>query len=79
MKRNFIKFFQMLIFIICLGLAIGVLSYLFLNRRMSANYEPASYNESSSPLNNPYCGFYQINGYTLSDTLSAQNASDWGR
>ena len=79
MKHNFIKFFRILIFIICLGLAIGILSYLFLNRRISANYEPASYNESASLLNNPYCGFYQINGYTLSDTLTAQHAADWGK
>lgn len=79
MKRNFIRIFRAIIFIICLGLAIGVLSYLFLNRRMSADYKPVAYTESSAQISNPYCGFYRMNGYTLSDTATAQSASDWGK
>lgn len=79
MKRNFIRTFQVLSFILCLVLTVGILYYLFFNRRMSADYEPVAYTESSVLLDNPYCGFYQMNGYTLSDTATTSNASEWGK
>lgn len=39
---------------------------------LSLIYTPAAYEESTEILANPYCGFYKIYGYTLSDDSSAR-------
>lgn len=39
---------------------------------ISLVYTPAAYGESRDILANPYCGFYKIYGYTLSDNSAAR-------
>ena len=53
--------FSIFAFIITL-IVLGLLFYF--NR---IDYKTETFTESTAPLQNPYCGFYHIIGYTLSD------------
>lgn len=53
-----------------LGCVICICFLLISNYFLPLSYTPVSYEESTEILTNPYCGFYTIYGYTLSDNSS---------
>ena len=67
MKKEHSARFYILRFLICAALACGAFFYAFTLRRLNLAYTPSETAESSTLLSNPYCGFYKISGYTLSD------------
>lgn len=78
MKKRITTIFRYFIFLLCLVAGLLALFFLLRRRYHPADYTPASLTESDAALSNPYCGFYQLNGYILSDTASAENAATWG-
>lgn len=66
------------IFLLCVMLA-AFASFLFLHDRyLPVTYEKNPLTETSALLDNPYCGFYELHGYTLAETESIETAADWG-
>lgn len=69
---------QIYIYIIFLLLVLLVLLAVLIILKVSAfssrvSYTPEVFSESADPLDNPYCGFYHIVPYTLSDECAASN------
>ena len=64
-------------FLFCIVLSVLIFSHWVSGRNLHISYvsDPAS--ESSQILENPYCGFYQMNGYILSDDQTSEDALDW--
>ena len=79
MKKEHSARFYILRFLICAALACGAFFYAFTLRRLNLAYTPSETAESSTLLSNPYCGFYKISGYTLSDDHSEADASQWSK
>lgn len=78
MKHHIKTFFHVTIGL-CFLFAAGILIlYLCHLRSLSVTYEPTVLSDSTAVLENPYCGFYQMYGYTLSDT-NEQDASVWAK
>lgn len=50
----------------------------FLQRRLYVTYDVSPVISSTAVLQNPYCGFYQLRGYMLSDAAS-QDAAVWAK
>lgn len=61
-------------FVSFLSAALIILSVFYSRHQYLFTYAPAAFTESSEELRNPYCGFYSMYGYTLSDNkpVSAQ-------
>ena len=61
-------------FVSFLSAALIILSVFYSRHQYLFTYTPAAFTESSEALRNPYCGFYSMYGYTLSDNhpVSAQ-------
>ena len=78
MKRILSTVYHAVLFLICVLIAACCLYYAFFTRRLHTEYTPASLEESTAVLNNPYCGFYQMNGYVLSEKNNADSAASWG-
>ena len=78
MKRNLLNIYHTVLFLICVLITASCLYYAFFNRRLHIEYTPSSSAESPAVLDNPYCGFYQMNGFVLSEKNKAKDAASWG-
>lgn len=79
MKKEPSALFYILRFLICASLALAAFFYVFTLRQLNVAYIPSETAESSVLLSNPYCGFYQMSGYILSDDTSVKDAARWTR
>lgn len=77
MKRIFLTTYRVLLFLVCLGILLASLGYFCVTRYLRVNYEPAALSDSAALLDNPYCGFYALNGYILSEDNTADTAAQW--
>ena len=57
-----------ILFLLCATLTATVVIRFISARQLTATYEPYSTQESNTLVQNPFCGFYKINGYMLSDS-----------
>lgn len=57
-----------ILFLLCATLTATVVIRFISARQLTATYEPDSTQESNTLVQNPFCGFYKINGYMLSDS-----------
>ena len=70
MKKRITTIFHYIVFLFCLTGGLCLLFFVLKQRYHPAKYTPAKISESAATLSNPYCGFYQLNGYMLSDSTS---------
>ena len=77
MKKKLSILIHSLFFVICTALAVYVLYYMISIRHLDVEYTPASTEESTQSLNNPYRGFYRMSGYILSDDQKPSKAASW--
>lgn len=77
MKKKLTMLHRMILIIICITLAIGVILKVMSLRRLHTTFQSAISEESSTSISNPFCGFYQLEGYTLNDKKSATDAKKW--
>ena len=78
MKKRITTIFHYIVFLFCLTGGLCLLLFILKQRYHPVEYTPAKISESAATLSNPYCGFYQLNGYVLSDSTSADAAATWG-
>lgn len=64
---KFLDFPHLSLLIPILVLLISVIILIIVSYSSRIYYNPEAFTESDKPLQNPYCGFYHIIGYTLSD------------
>lgn len=64
-------------FLFCIVLSVLIFSHWVSGRNLHISYVSDPAPESSQVLENPYCGFYQMNGYILSDDQTSEDALDW--
>ena len=64
-------------FLFCIVLSVLIVSHFISGRNLHISYASNPGPESAQILDNPYCGFYQMNGYTLSDEQTAFDAAKW--
>lgn len=57
-----------ILFLLCAALTATVVIRFISARQLTATYEPDNTQESNTLVQNPFCGFYKINGYMLSDS-----------
>lgn len=57
-----------ILFLLCAALTATVVIRFISARQLTATYEPDNTRESNTLVQNPFCGFYKINGYMLSDS-----------
>ena len=76
-KKNHRFFCTLYSFFFVLCLSVLVLSHFISGRNLHISYASNPAPESAQILDNPYCGFYQMNGYTLSDEQTASDAAKW--
>lgn len=69
MKKHTPAIFHISAFLFCTVFMAATVIYLISNRRLIVTYEADTSSESSSPIQNPFCGFYKINGYLLADDV----------
>lgn len=71
MKQNFFVTFRILIFITCLTLCAFFAVFAVNKRKLSLVFTPKYSAESTKDVANPYRGFYEMVGYTLTDDVTA--------
>lgn len=69
MKKHTPAIFHISAFFFCAVLIATTVIYLISARRLIVTYEADTSSESSSLIQNPFCGFYKINGYLLADDV----------
>lgn len=57
-----------ILFLLCAALTATVIIRFISARQLTATYESDNTQESNTLVQNPFCGFYKINGYMLSDS-----------
>lgn len=57
-----------ILFLLCAALTATVIIRFISARQLTATYESDNAQESNTLVQNPFCGFYKINGYMLSDS-----------
>lgn len=67
MKKNTSFVYYVIPFFICAIVTIVIIVHLISFQRLSVTYEQSISQESNSIMQNPFRGFYKINGYMLSD------------
>ncbi|WP_288773611.1 DUF4832 domain-containing protein [uncultured Eubacterium sp.] len=77
MKNKLLPRFRFLLFFMCASLFLAALYYAFFVRRITVVYTPASLVASTEPLDTPYCGFYQMSGFTPDDLGAVDDAALW--
>ncbi|MFQ9192818.1 MAG: DUF4832 domain-containing protein [Candidatus Gastranaerophilaceae bacterium] len=78
MKKIFQTISKNLLFVLCTIIFLVCILFFFFHRFCPVSYTAADYTESPSVLQNPYCGFYEMNGFTLTDE-PADNAAAWAK
>lgn len=79
MKQFFSTTYRVLSFLACLGIFIAAPYYFCTTRYIRVTYTPTTLSDSAVLLDNPYCGFYKLNGYILSEENTAESAAEWGQ
>ena len=69
MKKHNSAIFHVSAFIFCIVLIAVTVIYLISDRRLIVTYKADTSPESSALIQNPFCGFYKINGYMLADDI----------
>ena len=69
MKKHNSAIFHVSAFIFCIVLIVVTVIYLISDRRLIVTYKADTSPESSALIQNPFCGFYKINGYMLADDI----------
>lgn len=69
MKKHTPAIFHISAFLFCTVFIAATVIYLISNRCLIVTYKADTSSESSSPIQNPFCGFYKINGYLLADDV----------
>ena len=69
MKKHTPAIFHISAFLFCTVFIAATVIYLISNRRLIVTYEADTSSESNSLIQNPFCGFYKINGYLLADDI----------
>ena len=77
MKKNLTILYRIITIIICITLVIGVLLKVLSLRRLTTDFQPIYTKETSTVISNPFCGFYQLAGYTPTDKKSSTDAIKW--
>ena len=67
MKKYISVLFHTIVFFFCAALTAAAILYFVSVRQINITYEPDTSAESNTLIQNPFCGFYKINGYMLSD------------
>ena len=67
MKKNTSFVYYVIPFFICAIVTVVIIVHLISFQRLSVTYEQSISLESNSIMQNPFRGFYKINGYMLSD------------
>lgn len=67
MKKNTSFVYYVIPFFICAIVTVVIIVHLISFQRLSVTYEQSISQESNSIMQNPFRGFYKINGYMLSD------------
>lgn len=67
MKKNTSFVYYVIPFFICAIVTVVIIVHLISFQRLSLTYEQSISQESNSIMQNPFRGFYKINGYMLSD------------
>ena len=73
MKKHDSAIFHVSAFIFCIVLIAVTVIHLISDRRLIVTYKPDTSPESSALIQNPFCGFYKINGYILADDIKEKN------
>lgn len=73
MKKNISTVRHIIVFFLCAALTLLTVLYLVFGRKISITYKPDISSESNTLIQNPFCGFYKINGYMLSDDNSKKD------
>lgn len=68
MKKNNSAVGYSILFLLCAALTATVIIRFISARQLTATYESDNTQESNTLVQNPFCGFYKINGYMLSDS-----------
>lgn len=79
MKKQFFTIIRKIPFVICFSAVLCAGAFFFLHRYQPIIYEQADGTETSDIFTNPYCGFYRINGFSLSEEISETDAFEWGK
>ena len=79
MKKNLTILYRIITIIICITLVIGVLLKVLSLRRLTTDFQPIYTKETSTVISNPFCGFYQLAGYTPTDKNPPQMPSNGGK
>ena len=77
MKKKSSFLLHITFFLFCIMLSVLIVSHFISGRNLHISYASNPGPESAQILANPYCGFYQMNGYTLSDEQTASDAAKW--
>lgn len=73
MKKNKSAVCYIVLFLLCVSLAAVAIVHFVSVQRLTVTYEPADTQESNAIVQNPFCGFYKINGYVLSDNSTKKD------
>lgn len=79
MKKIVFNIFRILFLAACLLAAVFCVRYAFFKDKIDVTYKSSTLPESSVSLDNPYCGFYSLSGYTLSQEGTSEDAAAWGQ
>lgn len=77
MKQTRSRLSAFFLFGLCALLFCGAFAFLFVSRYLTAEYTPIVTGDSAVMLDNPYQGFYELNGFLLSEEQTANDAADW--
>ena len=69
MKKHIPAIFHISAFLFCAVFIAATVIYLISGRQLIVTYETDTSSESNSLIQNPFCGFYKINGYLLADDI----------
>lgn len=70
MKKNISTVRHIIVFFLCAALTLITVLYFISSRKISVTYKSDISSESNTLIQNPFCGFYKINGYMLSENTS---------
>ena len=79
MKKNKEVVSRTILFLICSIFVLTIVLYLIFVRCIHVSYTANTAKESNSVVTNPYCGFYQMGGYMLSEKDTPKKAKNWSK
>lgn len=79
MKKTKQIAFRTILFLICSIIFLAIALYFVFLRGIRVSYTANNTEESSKIVTNPYCGFYQMGGYMLSEKDTPKKAQNWSK